>query len=226
MLHEQREPQSILDGLRAMMGAYTFSAQYQQEPVPEEGNLVKWDWFKIYDRPPTLEPGDRIVQSWDTANKTTELSDYSVCTTWHVKGSNYFLLDVFRKRLDYPGLRHAVIAQARQYRIHNLLIEDTALGSALIQEFRYHSQAGVPPPISVTPRDEKAVRLATQSAVIEAGQVWLPRQASWLDDFRSELMAFPQSRHDDQVDSLSQFLTWNTERQRYRVGSGTTIGLY
>ncbi len=226
VLHEQREPQSILDGLRAMMGAYTFSAQYQQEPVPEEGNLVKWDWFKIYDRPPTLEPGDRIVQSWDTANKTTELSDYSVCTTWHVKGSNYFLLDVFRKRLDYPGLRHAVIAQARQYRIHNLLIEDTALGSALIQEFRYHSQAGVPPPISVTPRDEKAVRLATQSAVIEAGQVWLPRQASWLDDFRSELMAFPQSRHDDQVDSLSQFLTWNTERQRYRVGSGTTIGLY
>lgn len=226
VLHEQREPMKILDGLRAMIGTYNFSAQYQQEPVPEEGNLVKWAWFQTYDRPPVLEPGDWIVQSWDTANKTTVLSDCSVCTTWHVKGSFYYLIDVFRERLDYPGLRHAVIAQARQYRVHTLLMEDTAFGTALIQEFRNRSQAGVPAPIPVTPRDEKAVRLATQSTVIEAGQVWLPRQASWLDAFRSELMAFPQGRHDDQVDSLSQFLTWITDRQRSRVSYGTTSGLY
>jgi predicted phage terminase large subunit-like protein len=106
------------------------------------------------------------------------------------------------------------------------LMEDTALGTALIQEFRYHTQAGVPPPIGVTPKGEKAMRLATQSAVIEAGRVWLPRQVSWLDAFRSELMAFPASRHDDQVDSLSQFLTWITDRERNRVRSGWTIGLY
>lgn len=226
VLHEQREPMAVLESLRSMIGAYNFSAQYQQEPVPEEGNLVKWPWFQMYDRPPGLEPGDWIVQSWDTANKTTELSDYSVCTTWQVKGSFYYLIDVFRARLDYPGLRHAVIAQARQYRVHTLLMEDTALGTALIQELGHHTQAGVPPPIGVTPKFEKAVRLATQSAVIEAGRVFLPRRAEWLDDFRSELLAFPQSRHDDQVDSLSQFLTWITDRQRYPVRQGRVIGMY
>ena len=160
------------------------------------------------------------------ASKATELSDYSVCTTWQVKGSLYYLVDLFRARLDYPGLKHAVIVQARQYPVHTLLMEDTALGTALIQEFRYRTQAGVPPPIGVTPKGEKAMRLATQSAVIEAGRVFLPRRASWLDAFRSELLAFPASRHDDQVDSLSQFLTWITDRERNRVRSGWTIGLY
>jgi predicted phage terminase large subunit-like protein len=225
-LHSEREPLAVLETIRETIGTFNFSAQYQQRPVPEEGNLVKWAWFQMYDAPPVLEPGDRIVQSWDTANKTTELSDYSVCTTWQVKGSRYYLVDLFRARLDYPGLKHAVITQARQYPVYTILIEDTALGTALIQEFRYHTQAGVPPPIGVSPKGEKAMRLATQSAAIEAGRVFLPRRARWLDDFRSELMAFPQSRHDDQVDSLSQFLTWITDRQRHRVGSGTTIGMY
>ncbi len=226
VLHAQREPMAILENLRTMIGLYNFSAQYQQEPVPEEGNLVKWAWFQKYDRPPGLEPGDRIVQSWDTANKTTELSDYSVCTTWHVKGSSYYLIDIFRARVDYPGLRHAVITQARQYRVRTLLMEDTALGTALIQELRYRTQAGVPPPIGVTPKLEKAMRLATQSAVIEAGRVFLPCRAEWLDDFRSELLAFPQSRHDDQVDSLSQFLTWITDPRRQPIPQRSVVGMY
>ncbi len=225
-LHPEREPLPVLETIKETIGTFNFSAQYQQRPVPEEGNLVKWAWFQMYDTPPVFEPSDRIVQSWDTANKTTELSDYSVCTTWQVKGSRYYLVDLFRARLDYPGLKHAVIAQARQYPVHTLLMEDTALGTALIQEFRYHTQAGVPSPIGVTPKGEKAMRLATQSAVIEAGRVFLPRRANWLDAFRSELMAFPASRHDDQVDSLSQFLTWITDPQRNRVRYGTTIGMY
>ena len=164
-----------------------------------------------------LEYADRIIQSWDTASKATELSDYSVCLTWQVKGAQYYLLDVFRARLECPGLKHAVMNQARQYRVHTILIEDTALGTALIQEFRRRSQAEVPPPIGVTPQGEKAVRLAAQSATIEAGRVHVPRRASWLEDFRSELMAFPQSRHDDQVDSLSQVLTWQEEHRRRRA---------
>jgi predicted phage terminase large subunit-like protein len=226
VLHPQRESRALLDAIRARIGPYYFSAQYQQEPVPEEGNLVKWAWFQVYDSPPVLEYADRIIQSWDTASKATELSDYSVCLTWQVKGAHYYLLDVFRARLEFPALKHAVMNQARQYRVHTILIEDTALGTALIQEFRLRRQAEVPPPIGVTPQGEKAVRLATQSATIEAGRVHVPRRASWLEDFRSELMAFPQSRHDDQVDSLSQFLTWITDRQRHRVRCGTTTGMY
>jgi phage terminase large subunit-like protein len=45
------------------------------------------------------------VQSWDTANKATERSDFSVCTTWGVKGKDLFLLAVLRRRLEYPALK-------------------------------------------------------------------------------------------------------------------------
>lgn len=225
-LHPTREPLKVLEDIRATIGSATFSAQYQQQPVPEEGNVVKWKWFSVYDRAPPLTYGDRVVQSWDTANKSTELADYSVCTTWHVKGQHYYLIDVFRARLDFPSLKREVIKQARQYPVHTILIEDSALGTPLIQEFRYRGQAGVPPPIAVTPKGEKVMRLATQSSVIEAGQVWLPRTASWLADFKAELLAFPASRHDDQVDSLSQFLTWISERWRNRIRCGWTIGMY
>ena len=56
---------------------------------------------------------DRIVQSWDTANKATELSDYSVCTTWGVKDKDLFLLGLFRRRLECPALKRAPCANSR-----------------------------------------------------------------------------------------------------------------
>ena len=60
------------------------------------------------------------------------------------------------------------------------------------------------------------MRLEAQSAVIEAGHVLLPETASWLGDFRLEILAFPHGRYDDQVDSLSQFLTWAAAQRRRR----------
>src|SRR5215469_305005 len=94
-LHADREPLETLDGIRRTIGDYNFAGQYQQSPAPLGGGLVKAEWFKRYrdsDRP---ERFDRIVQSWDTANKATELSDFSVCTTWGVKGKNLFLIGLF-----------------------------------------------------------------------------------------------------------------------------------
>src|SRR3989440_10245327 len=90
--------------------------------------------FKCYgenERPERLE---RIVQSWDTANKATELSDFSVCTTWGVRGMDLFLLGVFRRRLEYPALKRAVREQQSQFDADVVLIEDNASGTQLIQE--------------------------------------------------------------------------------------------
>ena len=75
------------------------------------GNMVKWEWFQIYGELPTREANDRIVQSWDTASKAAELNDYSVCTTWLVKGNDYYLIDVVRERLEYPNLKHRVLKE-------------------------------------------------------------------------------------------------------------------
>ena len=71
--------------------------------------MVKAAWLRRYHGRATGRPAfDRIVQSWDTANKPSELADYSVCTTWGLKGPNFYLLNVLRKKLSYPELKRAV----------------------------------------------------------------------------------------------------------------------
>jgi phage terminase large subunit-like protein len=75
---------------------------------------------------------ERIVQSWDTANKATELSDFSVCTHWEVKGKDLFLLGLFRKRLEYPALKRAMREQQSLFNANEVLIEDKASGTRLI----------------------------------------------------------------------------------------------
>src|SRR5215831_20606137 len=106
----------------------------QQSPAPLGGGLVKTKWFKRYRDSDKPERFDRIVQSWDTANKATELSDYSVCTTWGVKGKHLFLIGLFRRRLEYPALKRAVREQQNLFDASVVLIEDKASGTQLIQD--------------------------------------------------------------------------------------------
>ena len=112
---------------------------------------------------------------------------------------------MLRKRLEFPDLRRRILAHAKRYKAKAVLIEDASSGAALIQDLR---REGKIRPIAIRPDRDKIVRLEAQSAVIEAGHVLLPRSAPWLDDFLLEVLAFPHGRFDDQVDSLSQFLTW------------------
>ncbi len=167
-----------------------------------------------YARAPERRSGDRIVQSWDTASKASKTNDFSVCTTWLMRGADYYLLDVLRQRLEYPDLRRRILAHAEAHRATAVLIEDASSGAALIQDL---SDEGKLRPIPVRPDGDKIVRLEAQSAVIEAGHVLLPETAPWLGDFQLEILAFPHGRHDDQVDSLSQFLTWAATHRRRRL---------
>ena len=111
-LHEERESLATLGRIRAMIGDYNFAGQYQQAPAPAGGGMVKAAWFRRYSRDQRPE-FDRIVQSWDTASKPSELSDYSVCTTWGLKGADFYLLNVFRKKLGFPELKRAVVELKR-----------------------------------------------------------------------------------------------------------------
>jgi predicted phage terminase large subunit-like protein len=210
LLHEQREPLEVLEKMKVALGSYMFSAQYQQNPVPVEGSLIKSRWFHYYDQTElaSREPGDEIVQSWDTAFGAKELNDYSVCSTWLVRRNQYFLIDILRKRLTYPDLKRTVIMEVLKYRPHVLIIENRGSGMSLIDDLSQASDYCGPLPIAFDPEGDKIERLARESAKIEAGQVMFPRKAPFLDDFRSELLQFPHGRHDDQVDSLSQFLAW------------------
>lgn len=133
-LHPEREPLVVLEHLRQTLGEYNFAGQYQQSPFPLGGGMVKWEWFQGYE--PGGQPAkfDMILQRWDTANKSIELGDFSVCTTWGRKNKKLYLLHVFRKRLDYPDLKRAVREQSTRFQARNILIEDKASGTQLIQE--------------------------------------------------------------------------------------------
>jgi predicted phage terminase large subunit-like protein len=160
-----------------------------------------------------MYPDGKIIQSWDTASTTNEMSDYSVCTTWQVKNDNFYLIDVFREKLEYPDLIRAIARQAGRYDARSVLIEDSAAGTALIQQLR--RQRNRPSIVKARPDKDKVTRLHNASVAIEAGRVFLPeKEVSWMDEFKKEFLAFPGGVHDDQVDSVSQFLNWYDNRPR------------
>ena len=207
VLHPERETRETLAKMRELIGEYNFSSQYQQNPIPVGGAMVKTEWLKYYERGDVPEQFNTIVQSWDTANKSTELSDYSVCTTWGRANGKAYLRDVFRQRLNYPDLKRKVKERARLHGANRILIEDKASGTQLIQELQAEHLFGITPyqPPSGT---DKIMRLHAQTAWFENGLVLLPRDASWLADYITELTGFPGTKYDDQVDSTTQALDY------------------
>lgn len=212
VLHPDREPLEVLERIRAEMGSFYFDAQYLQAPVPASGNMIKWDCFNFYDEVPRRGvAGDRYVVSWDTAMSEHDGSDFSVGTVWAIRGPDYYLVDVIRKRLKFPNLMQLIIKTQAELGARDVLIEDAGIGTAMIQYLRDKASLR---PIAIKPKGSKADRMAAQSAVIEAGRVYLPKKAPWLDVFKTEILGFPHSMNDDQVDSVSQLLKWHTDQCR------------
>jgi predicted phage terminase large subunit-like protein len=208
VLHPARENLETLQQLKTAMGSLTFSAQYQQAPIPVEGNLVKRASIQCYEALPEIRGFKSVVQSWDIATAVGSTNDYSVCTTWLVTKSDVYLLYVWRGRLTFPALRQKVAALSREHKADRIIIEEAGPGLQLLQDLRSNTPDNMVRPIGIRPEGSKVDRMAMQAARIEAGMVHLPRDAPWLDDFLSELLGFPSTRHDDQVDSTSQFLAW------------------
>jgi predicted phage terminase large subunit-like protein len=224
VIDPSRDPRDILDSIKTAIGSYAFSAQYQQEPLPADGSVIEWSWFRSYDTPPDRSAA-RVVQSWDCASKNTEFSDYSVCTTWAIVGHDYYLLDMFRRRLNFPELLAAVIAEAERHSPAEILIEDAAAGIQLCQYLRLERPTRMPEPKAVKPERDKVTRAHTISHVIEQGRVFLPINAPWLEGLRTELIQFPFGRHDDQIDSITQFLG-RVEAQRLRGAAVQVVPMF
>ena len=203
-LHPAREPLEVLEEQKRLLGSRFFAAQYLQAPVPLEGGLVKRAWLRSYQPFEVMKP-DQIVQSWDTASKMGELNDYSVGTTWGIIAKRAYLLDVVRERLELPGLKRRVIDEADRWKADRILIEDKGSGTGLIQEL---SASGFGKTKAIIPKGDKGLRLGSVTPIFEEGRVFLPVAAAWLEDYVYELCGFPGLKHDDQVDSTSQFLAW------------------
>jgi predicted phage terminase large subunit-like protein len=210
LLHPARESETTLARMRAQMGAPAFLAQYQQAPCPRDGAMVKASWFPRYAPEDLPARFDLRVLSCDTANKASELSDFSALTVWGMKDGHFWLLSVLRRRMEYPELRRTIVDMAAQHACEAVLIEDRASGTQLIQDLR--GQNGVPNIHACEPAGDKRMRLWAQTATMEQGLVHWPKEAPWLDAYVRELTSFPNSRHDDQVDSTTQALAWGTTK--------------
>jgi predicted phage terminase large subunit-like protein len=208
-IHPARESRDVFDSTRKDVGESIFAAQWQQAPLALSQGFINEAWFKRFNKNQTPTSFDAIVQSWDTGNKVGPDCSFSVCTTWGVLKEHYYLLDVWRQRVDFGGLKRAVRSQAQVFRATVILVEDKASGTQLIQELRAEGVHGITPYL---PQGDKQTRMHAQAGVIGSGFVHVLVDAHWLPAYIKELCTYPATQFDDQVDSTSQFLEWNRGR--------------
>jgi len=201
-LWPERYPIDVLEGIRTTIGSQAFAALYQGLPEIEGGNIVRREWWKYYRE---LPKHSRIIHSWDTAFKGGQSDDWSVCTVWAEAEAGYYLVDLWRGRVEFPELKRQAVALNDRDHPTAILVEDAASGQSLIQELRRGTRLPVLP---VRPDRDKISRMTAVTPLIEAGRVLLPERAPWLADYLGELSAFPNGEHDDQADSTSQALGW------------------
>lgn len=198
-----------LEVLKEELPVSKWNAQYQQQPTSEEGALVKREWWKVWEeeRPPQCA---FVIQSWDTAFTKTERSDYSACTTWGVfykneneEDANIILLDAFKERLEFPELKQKAFNMYKEWTPDAFIVEAKASGLPLISELR---RMGIPVSEFTPSRgNDKIARLNSVTDLFASGKVWAPARR-WADEVIEEMASFPNSDHDDLVDSSTQAL--------------------
>jgi predicted phage terminase large subunit-like protein len=189
-----RYPIEVLKKIEKTIGRYWFSALYQQEPISAEYQIFKPEnWQFYYERPNC----SYIIQTWDTAFKTGEANDYSVCATWGVYSGNCYLLDLWRNKCTFLDLLNQVVLQFNIWKPSRVCIEDAASGQDLIPTLKKNTHI----PIKAIPTMNKEIRAHIVSPMIDSGNVYIPADVTWLPDFINEHSQFPAGKHDDMVDT-------------------------
>lgn len=216
VLHPKREDRKTLESLKNEMGQVAYRAQYQQNPMKDAFTIIHREWIQYYEQ---LPPGCPLIfQSWDTALKESEDCDYSVCTTWAEINGYLYLLHCHRCRYSFVQLRAAFEMLVHEYHPETVLIEDQGSGISLYQEF-VDSQWELGITLEAFPaRQSKYLRLSQVASYFQNSKIFIPKPDSpgneWVTPYLKELLSFPNTRHDDQIDSTSQFLNWHRKTQK------------
>ena len=227
-------PLEELEKIKAELPVAKWNAQYQQNPTSEEGALVKREWWKIWEKddPPKCE---YIIQSWDTALTKGTRSDYSACTTWGVfygkdsegkQKANIILLNAYQEKLEFPDLKQKALEEYKYWKPDACIIEAKAAGAPLVFELR---KMGIPVQDYTPSRgNDKIVRVNAVSDIFASGFVYAP-PLRWAEEVIEQFASFPNSDHDDLVDSSTQALlrfrqggfisTQNDDEEEYVVRS-------
>lgn len=208
LLNPAREGPAEIEEHKERLGSLGYAGQFQQRPVPEGGAIFKSSYLKLWpeDKDRDLEPPRviRTVHSWDCAIKDNETNSYSVCTVWLELDDRFLLRHVWRKRVEFPEMLHAMHQLAAEFPPDAILVEDKASGQSAIQELR-RSKLSV---IALNVDTDKTARARAAAPTAEAGKIWIMRDAPWARLYLDELCNFPKSEFTDQVDSTTQFINW------------------
>ena len=190
---------------KAALDIRYWNAQYMQNPVSEEGALIKREWWKLWDKenPPQCE---FTIMSLDAAQEANNRADYNALTTWGVffneETNNYaiILLNAIKKRLEYPDLKALVLEEYREWQPDAFMVEKKSNGSVLYQEFR---RMGIPVG-EFTPGkgQDKIARVNAVSSLFQGGVVYAPDRR-WAKEVIEECNDFPAGVNDDLVDSTT-----------------------
>ena len=216
-LWEDKYDCQSLAQIKATVGSYEWNALYQQRPAPQEGAMFKREWWQRW----CVIPGDLFdfVQSWDCTFKDKNTSDYVVGQVWarsKKNPANRYLLDQVRARMTFTETVQAIRdLSAKWPKTTRKLIEDKANGTAVIDVLKKE----IPGLVPVEPMGGKVVRAHAVTAVVEAGNVYIPDAtiASWVFDFVEELASFPSATHDDQVDAMTQANAYYNEKGKFNI---------
>jgi predicted phage terminase large subunit-like protein len=229
LLWPVRLPEPQLANLKVGLGSWAFAGQYQQNPAPLEGGIIKRNWIRFYRELP--ERFDLLVQSWDCTFKGESTArsadtDFVAGQVWGKSGGRYYMLPYrMHERLDFGPTKAAIkTCHAAFPRAHAILIEDKANGPAIISEL----QQVIPGIVAIDPEGGKVARAHSISPLWEAGSIVLPDpqmfdgrdaahpQANWVEEYIHNICTFPQAAHDDDMDATSQALIY----MRHKMGGG------
>jgi predicted phage terminase large subunit-like protein len=207
-------PLNELLSKKAALDVRYWNSQYMQNPVSEEGALIKREWWKIWEKedPPSCE---FTIMTLDAAQEANTRADYNALLTWgvffneEVNNYNIILLNAIKKRLEFPELKELVLEEYKEWEPDSFIVEKKSNGAALYQEFR---RMGVPVS-EFTPGkgQDKISRVNAVSDLFRSGIVWAPDRR-WAKEVIEECNDFPSGANDDLVDATTMAL------MRYRQG--------
>ena len=193
---------------------------------PEEGGIVKRDWFRLWPSHKSFPKLEFVLQSYDCATSDKTFNDPSGCITFGVfkpldGGMSVMVLDCWNEHLQYPDLRPKVIneyetvyGEGKDRKLVDLvLVEDKSAGISLIQDLQ---RAHLPVHAYNPGRADKVQRLSIVANIIKAGRVWVPESSNrrgfvrdWAEGMVSQICSFPEGTvHDEYVDCMSQGLRY------------------
>lgn len=195
---------------KASTSSRTWDALYQQNPLPPEGNIIKQKWWRFYNVLPSKF--DLVFQSWDMTFKGNSDNDFVVGQVWGILGSQKYLIDQIRERINFPSTVKAIKNMHKKWsKTRATLIEDKANGSGIIDTIR----GKIPGVLPIQPDGSKEARCWAAAVDIEAGDIYLPdpRLQPWVKGFIEEFTRFPNTKNDDQVDAATQAINWSRSKQ-------------